>query len=98
MGEYKPISCALHEQYQLAAIRRVKLDIEWCDQEGAVCRARLSIKDVYTRNRAEYLLSSGVGDEEIEIRLDRIRKASWANSGIPLIPSRWFSRGSTKMV
>lgn len=81
MSEYKPIACALHEQYQLAVMKKASLDLVWDDESGEERRDRVRPKDVYTREKAEYLLVDIENIGAIEIRLDRIRIARWAEDG-----------------
>ena len=81
MSEYKPIACALHEQYQFAVMKQVSLDLVWDGESGGERRDRVRPKDVYTREKAEYLLIDVEHVGEIEIRLDRIREARWVENG-----------------
>lgn len=84
---YQPIACGLHEQYQLAAMRGVTLDMAWLDGAGEPMSARLRVLDVATRNGAEFLSIETLTGDRHEIRLDRITRAVWAESGIPLDPT-----------
>lgn len=79
MSEYKPIACALHEQYQFAVMKQVLLDLIWDDHSGGKHRSRVRPKDVYARDKAEYLLAEIENFGEIEIRLDRIHEARWVH-------------------
>ena len=82
--EYRPIACVLHDQYQLAAMRGVLLDIWWeAGSEGGMQR-RLRVLDVFTRDRAEYLTGVTSTGERYQIRLDWISRAEWADGGRPL--------------
>lgn len=81
MSEYKLIACALHEHYQLAVMKKVLLDLVWDDKSGGERRDRVQPKDVYTHEKAEYLLVDVENIGEIEIRLDRIREARWVENG-----------------
>jgi transcriptional antiterminator Rof (Rho-off) len=84
LSEYQPIACGLHDQYQYAVIKRRRLDLLWVDDSGEELRAVGLPKDVFTRNRAEYLRFEINADESIVIRLDRIQAAYWAKQGTPL--------------
>ena len=81
MSDYKSITCALHEQYQLAVLKNAHLDIVWVEEKTGVRMARVAAKDVFTRNKAEYFLGITANNEVVEIRLDRISHACWADDG-----------------
>lgn len=84
MSEYQQIACGLHEQYQYAVIKKRKLDLLWVDGAGEKFKAVVLPKDVFTRNKAEYLRIELNDNNIIDIRLDRILAAYWAQEGIPL--------------
>jgi transcriptional antiterminator Rof (Rho-off) len=88
LNEYQPIACALHEQYQYAVIKKHRLDLLWVDVMGERFRAVVMPKDVFTRSKEEYLRAEINADETIEIRLDRIQAAYWAEGGIALGQAR----------
>jgi transcriptional antiterminator Rof (Rho-off) len=79
--EYRPIACALHEQYQLAALRGEPLQISWVDESQGSMQRVLRVLDVFTRDRAEYLTGVTLTGEEYRIRLDRISRAEWSDGG-----------------
>ena len=81
MSNYKIIPCAIHEHYQLAVLKRLPLDLVWSDAAGEIKRARLDPIDVYTKDRAEFLLGRSKDLGEVVIRLDYIREARWAFNG-----------------
>lgn len=81
---YQPIACGLHEQYQLAAMRGILLEMSWKNESGESMSARLRVLDVATRNGAEYLSVETIAGDRHEIRLDWITRAVWAESSIPL--------------
>lgn len=85
--DYTPIACGLHEQYQLAVLKRAPLDLQWRTQQGASRQARVLLRDVFTRTGAEYLAGETREGEAIEIRLDRITLARWAVDGRNLDPA-----------
>jgi len=86
LNNYIPIACALHEQYQFAVIKRAWLELDWNDGLGGKRACKVRPKDVYTRDKAEFLLAEMEDGVEVEIRLDRIRKAVWAQTGESLMP------------
>lgn len=75
---YRPIDCALHSRYELAAMHRQPLHIRWRDQHGDR-QARLTPLDLQVRDGAEYLLARAAGGAVCRIRLDRIRSAEPAD-------------------
>ncbi len=81
---YHPIACGLHETYQLAAIKGVEVDLIWLLEDSSERECRVRVEDVFTRAKAEYLKANTQAGERLEIRLDRIKSASWAASGEPL--------------
>ena len=85
MSSYKPIACGLHDQYQLAVLKKRSLVLEWEDEYGGKLSAVVLPRDVFTRDKAEYLRAIWGHEKEIEIRLDYIRKANWAHDGMPLV-------------
>ena len=85
MNDYQPIACAIHEQYQYAVLKRAWLDLEWEEEAGGIRSEHLLPKDVQTRNRAEYLLAESRTGSRLEIRLDRIKRASWVEGGVKIL-------------
>jgi transcriptional antiterminator Rof (Rho-off) len=81
---YHPVACALHETYQLAAMKKLHIDLTWQAEDAAQQKARIRVEDVYTRSQAEYLRVSTQAGESLEIRLDLIESAFWAATGDPL--------------
>ena len=81
MKEYKPIACVLHEQYQFAVMRKYRLELDWEDGSGVRRREKLLPVDVVTRQGAEYLVVVTGPAERMQIRLDQIRQAFWADNG-----------------
>jgi len=72
MSDYRPITCAVHEGYQLAAMRRERLRVRGRDAAGAPLQLIGAAVDVYARQGEEFLVLEGAGGERLEIRLDRI--------------------------
>ncbi|WP_316367218.1 WYL domain-containing protein [Candidatus Thiodiazotropha sp. CDECU1] len=73
--DYRPVACSQHETYEYAVLRRSMLDINWHDEGGNRCRARVVPIDVVTRDRAEYLVVKQEDKVIRSIRLDRIIEA-----------------------
>lgn len=64
---YQPISCDYHDELTLLAVRKKNCTIVY-QHESGTNTVHGVIKDIYTRNKEEFLLLSG-GQE---IRLDRL--------------------------
>ncbi|HHJ12800.1 MAG TPA: transcriptional antiterminator, Rof [Gammaproteobacteria bacterium] len=72
-GDYRPIDCGLHSEYELAIMRGQWLRLQWTDPEGRTCNERLLPLDLRVWDGAEYLLARDAGGRDHAIRLDRIR-------------------------
>lgn len=72
MTDYRPISCDLHSQYELLAMRRARVLLDADAPEGAVRGLSCRVVDVYTRDGAEYLQVVTDAGERRVYRLDRI--------------------------
>ena len=75
-SDYKPIACALHDQYEIAIMHRQVLHIEWQDASGKSHMADVMPVDIRVAGGEEFLVARRVdaqeGGEPLEIRLDRI--------------------------
>jgi len=70
---YRPIACALHDEYEIAIMRRNRLRLRWIDDSGTVHKCEVMPKDILVKNKEEYLLAVNVdGEQELCIRLDKI--------------------------
>ena len=69
---YKPIACALHDEYEIAIMHRQKLTITWCDDSGVSHESRVLPLDTRVENGEEFLIAEEEGGERLTIRLDRI--------------------------
>lgn len=68
MDRYEPIDCGVHDQFLEWATLRQPVAITYESNNGDTSVANDVIKDVYTKDGAEYLrLADG-----LEIRLDKI--------------------------
>jgi Rho-binding antiterminator len=70
---YRPISCALHSEYEVAILHRAKLHLTWC-ADNVVYNQRVLPLDLRTRNGEEFLICRTENGEPREIRLDTIRR------------------------
>jgi Rho-binding antiterminator len=74
MTDYTPIDCALHSEYELAIVHGLHLRISWSRPDGRRHVEVLKPRDLKTRNHEEYLIAEQPDGQQLEIRLDRIRK------------------------
>lgn len=70
---YQPVSCDLHSEYELLAMHRTPVTVQYLDNEGAEQHFQGQVTDVFTRDGAEYMRLQA-GDAELEVRLDRIER------------------------
>ena len=70
--DYLPIDCDQHSVLELLAIRRARVVAEARLADGAVRRLRAQVRDVITRDGAEYLILSDQAGKSISVRLDRL--------------------------
>ena len=71
--DYRPISCDLHSEYELLAMHRTPVTVQYLDEAGAEQHFQGIITDLFTRDGAEYMKLEA-GDEVREVRLDRIER------------------------
>lgn len=69
---YKPVSCDLHSQYELAIMHKNKLQLSWLANGGTVAESNISPLDIQTKNKAEYLIAVTATNKNLCIRLDHI--------------------------
>lgn len=75
--EYKPISCANYEFYELAILQHRQLRLVWnADTGNVVYDHVITPLDLKTRNGEEFLIMRDADDPDntVELRLDRIRR------------------------
>jgi transcriptional antiterminator Rof (Rho-off) len=71
--QYQPIACVVHDEYEIAIMRRSKLQLKWIDDNGEVHKSEVLPRDIQVSNKEEYLLAVNVDDgQELCIRLDKI--------------------------
>ena len=68
---YQPIACALHDEYEIAIMRKQYLIIKWTDEHGFHTGEVLP-EDILVKNREEFLLAKTNKGESLCIRLDKI--------------------------
>lgn len=70
--KYRPISCALYSEYELAIIHRQKIKLVW--HEGDLTRIATVIpQDLKTKHHQEFLIAEDHQAQSLSIRLDYIR-------------------------
>ena len=72
---YKPVSCKIHSEYELAIIRGQRLQVSWQPQTGKSITEILKPYDVVTSQGSEYLMAHDINDIDKKIRLDKITEA-----------------------
>ncbi len=68
MKDYEPISCEFYDELEAYSILKKEVEIFYEDELGKSIYTSGRIKDLYSRDKTEYLLL----DTGIEIRLDTL--------------------------
>ncbi len=71
--DYRPISCDQHSEYELLAMHRTPVTVQYLDDNGAEWHFQGRITDLFTRDGAEYMRLEGE-EGVLEVRLDRIER------------------------
>ncbi|MBK8395393.1 MAG: hypothetical protein IPL26_09150 [Leptospiraceae bacterium] len=66
MRKYEPISCDFYDELEAFSILKKEVEVFYEDESGNTISSFGIIKDLYSREKVEYLLL----DNEKEIRLD----------------------------
>jgi Rho-binding antiterminator len=74
--DYRPIDCDVHDRYELAALQREELVLEWVDEAGRTHTGHVRVNDVETRENGEFLLGQLRSGSPVELRLDRVLRHS----------------------
>lgn len=61
---YKPVSCEIHSQYELAIIRGQQMRIRWQVNENESLTEILKPYNVVTRQGSEYLIAHDINGAE----------------------------------
>lgn len=69
---YKPISCAVHDEYESAIVLKQKLQIRWNDDAQSLHDEMVIASDLKTLNHEEFLIAESTNGVRHQIRLDRI--------------------------
>lgn len=70
--DYQPVACSLHDEFEIAIMRKQPISISWKTAEGSDQRALVDVKDLLVKNHEEYLLFETPDGELVEVRLDRV--------------------------
>ena len=68
MTSYIPINCSYYDELEAAATQRRVVTIAYRDEQEAVQEVATRIKDLYARNKEEFM----VLENGLEFRLDRL--------------------------
>jgi len=69
---YQPISCALHDEYEIAIMHNKYLAVRWLDDSGELHTDKVLPKDILVKNKEEFLIATDQNNKELCMRLDRI--------------------------
>lgn len=69
---YRPIDCALHDEYEIAIMHKKYLPVRWLDDNGEFHTGRILPKDTQVKNKEEFLIAVDQANNELCIRLDKI--------------------------
>ena len=53
---YRPIACALHDEFEIAVMRKKSISIQWRDEKGGINQGVVLAKDLLVKNKEEFLL------------------------------------------
>jgi len=69
---YKPISCSLHDEYEIAIMHKKYLSIRWLDENGETHLGNVLAKDIIVKDKQEFLIVAAQDNHDLCIRLDKI--------------------------
>lgn len=69
---YIPITCSLHDEYEIAIMKKNRISIKWIDANGGVHNKNVLPIDLRAKNREEFLVVLDQAHNEKCIRLDRV--------------------------
>jgi len=73
-GDYKPISCASYDQYEIAIMHRQKMRLAW-HEDNVLFDQIVTPLNLRTAQGSEFLILRTAEGETHEVRLDQIRRA-----------------------
>ncbi|MDA8364346.1 MAG: transcriptional antiterminator, Rof [Gammaproteobacteria bacterium] len=71
---YRPVSCATHDQFEIAILHRTPLRLRWIERNVLHDQAVTPV-DIETTNHQEFLIARSATGETVRLRLDWIRDA-----------------------
>lgn len=83
MTDYRPISCALYSQYEIAILHHTPLRVRWRATDGVTHVETLTPEDLVTRDGEEFLVGHNTAGEPRCLRLDRVAPVSLAAPASP---------------
>lgn len=72
MTAYSPIDCAIHDEYEIAIMRKQLILIRWLDDSEQWQQDRVLASDILVKDREEFLIAKSQDGIEHCIRLDKI--------------------------
>ena len=69
---YKPIACALYDEYEIAIMQGKHLNIRWLDSTGSCHTDKVLPKDILAKDKEEFLVVDTQDTKALRIRLDMI--------------------------
>lgn len=72
MKTYRPISCQMYAELELANMHQIQMRMAWTLPDGESRLGRILPTDLRTRAGEEFLLAQDSHGQPLEIRLDRI--------------------------
>ncbi|MFN4289731.1 MAG: transcriptional antiterminator [Permianibacter sp.] len=76
MTDYQPLSCDLHDELEVAALRGMPVWLCWQQADGSEREAVGFVRTITARQGEEFVLFA-VADEDVLIRLDRLALRSF---------------------
>ena len=69
---YIPIACALHDEYEIAIMKKSRINIKWLTESGDSRHEAVLPIDLLVKNKEEFLVAVDRANNELYIRLDKI--------------------------
>lgn len=69
---YIPIACSLHDGYEIAIMKKSRINIKWITESGDLRHEAVLPIDLLVKNKEEFLVVVDQSDNELRIRLDKI--------------------------
>ncbi|MDH4134968.1 MAG: Rho-binding antiterminator [Gammaproteobacteria bacterium] len=73
-NDYRPISCASYDTYEIAIMHRQRLHLVW-DDGNVIYEQIITPLNLRTAGGAEYLVLRTADGDTREVRLDHVRRA-----------------------